>query len=169
MEGLGIPPVAVSLSRTSWKSRVRTSIYTVSLNQKLLISNSPISFFFFFFSNYTKAVLKLCAAQRHCLPVFIEMLNFILLEQWTQTTLLKLLVAERFCSVSCSVVVPVAAASELRLKNAGLRQREHVWVWEAGIFSRKANKQNINLSPERFFKGNPESISVAGRLPQTFL
>lgn len=40
-----------------------------------------VEVFFGFFSNYTKAVLKLCAAQRHCLLVCTEMLIFILLEQ----------------------------------------------------------------------------------------
>lgn len=59
----------------------------------------------FFFSNYTNAVLKLCAAQRHCLFVCTQMLSFILLEQWAQATFLKLFAAEGFCCISCCIFI----------------------------------------------------------------
>lgn len=65
--------------------------------------------------------------------------------------------------------VAVAGALELKQRNIWLMQREHVWVWEAGIFSRKANKLSINLHLAWIFKGNHRRISVAGGLPKLSL
>lgn len=96
---------------------------------KLLTNGSPISFLF---------QLHQCCSEPGTLPACVDVLNFFLLKQWTQTSLLE---------------VPAAKSVMLHLTwNHYLCPSLLHLSLNWGTFSSKASKQDTNLSPVWFLK-----------------